>query len=198
MAKLHYRESPTAAQKKSFAPYLAEDEELVLVTGLSTAYMRSQFCIYLLFPGLIFGAIGYGLGMFFKLDLGFELLLGLVLAIVAAFFKALHLYHSNRYLFTTRRVVVKRGFFTVKLTGALYDKITHIEVDQNFLDRFLLHHGTVIVNTAGMNKEGIALGFVDYPMELKNLLERLITREREQNGMKAGAVSALEGEIIPD
>ena len=40
MAKFHYRESPTDKQTKAFKKYLSEDEELVLVTGLSRAYMR--------------------------------------------------------------------------------------------------------------------------------------------------------------
>jgi hypothetical protein len=197
-SKLHFKESPTAAQKKSFAPYLSEDEDLILVTGLSSAYIRSQYCIYLFFPGIIFGALGYGAGYFFHLVPGYCLLLGLAAAMVVAFIKSFHLYHSNRYLFTTRRVIIKRGIFSVKVTAALYDKITHIEVDQSFTDRFLLHHGKVIINTAGMNKEGIVLKFVDYPLELKNLLERLINREREHIGGSAGSVSAVEGEIIPD
>jgi uncharacterized membrane protein YdbT with pleckstrin-like domain len=199
MAKLHFKESPTASQKKAFAPYLSEDEDLILVTGLSSAYMRSQFCIYLLFPGIIFGGLGYGLGVFFSLSSAYAILIGLVFATLIALMKSLHLYHSNTYLFTTRRVIIKRGVFSVKVTAALYDKITHIEVDQDFMDRFLLHHGRIVINTAGMNKEGgIVLKYVDYPLELKNLLERLINREREHLGSGTGPVSAVEGEIIPD
>ncbi len=198
MGKLHYKESPTASQKKSFHSYLSEDEELLLVTGLSSAYLRSQFCIYLLLPGIIFGAIGFGLGSLLKFEMGYSILFGLILAIITALIKTLHLYHSNRYLLTTRRIIIKRGLFSVKLTGALYDKITHIEVDQGFLDRFLLHHGTIVVNTAGMNKGGIVLKYVDYPIELKNLLERLINREREHIGGSMGSVNTVEGEIIPD
>ena len=196
MAKLHYKESPTPAQQSSFARYLAEDEEIILVTGLGKAYIRSKFITYLLLPGLIFGIGGGLLGWFLHFSQLNALILGLSLTVLVAILKTIHLYHANRYLLTTRRVIVKKGLFAVKFYAALYDKITHLEVDQGFLDRLFLHHGTIIVNTAGLNKGEIVLRFVDYPMELKNLMERLITREREQYGMRPGGVTSVEGEII--
>jgi uncharacterized membrane protein YdbT with pleckstrin-like domain len=195
MNKLHYKESPTPAQKSSFAPYLAEDEELILVTGLSSAYIRSKAIIYYAFPGMIFGGVVFGIGLALKVNELTSFLIGLVIIpTIFAVIKAVHLHHSNRYLLTTRRVIVKKGLFSVKLTAALYDKITHLEVDQSFFDRVLLHHGTLIINTAGTNKEGIVLKYVDYPMELKNLMERLINREREQFGR--GSSNTVEGEIL--
>ena len=196
MAKLHYRESPTTAQKSSFASYLSEDEELILVTGLGKVYLRQKFLTYLLFPGGLFGAAVFGIGFFLGVDQTLLLLIATAVAIVVAILKTMHLFHANRYLLTTRRVIIKQGLFSVKLTAALYDKITHLEVDQSFVDRIFLHHGTIIVNTAGLNKGEIVLRFVDYPMELKNLLERLITREREQLGLRPFAGTTIEGEIL--
>ncbi len=196
MAKLHYKESPTPAQKSSFAPFLAEDEELILVTGYGKAYLRSKLIIYLLFPGIIFGALGYGLGLFFGFNQGWSLALGLVLLTVAAVLKTMHTHHANRYLLTTRRVIVKQGIFSVKVTSAMYDKITRLEVDQAFFDKIFLHHGTIVINTAGMSKGEIVLKYVDYPMEFKNLMERLINREREHFGVKSGVIDTVEGEII--
>ncbi len=196
MTKLHYKESPTPGQKTSFAPYLAEDEELILVTGLSQAYIRSKFIIYLLVPGGIFGIGGALLGWFLHFSQLQALILGLVLTVLVAILKTMHVYHSHRYLLTTRRVIIKKGLFSVKLTAALYDKITHLEVDQSFMDRLLLHHGHIIINTAGLNKGEILMQSVDYPMELKNLIERLINREREQFGARGASVSTVEGEIL--
>ena len=196
MAKLHYKESPTPAQKSSFAPYLAEDEELILITGLSKAYIRSKFIIYLLFPGLIGFGLGFLAGKLLNIDQFQSFLVATFLMIVFATLKTLHLFHANRYLLTTRRVIIKKGFFSVKLMAALYDKVTHLEVDQGFIDRFLLHHGTIIVNTAGSNKDEIILKYVDYPMEFKNLMDRLISREREQYGMRGGIITTVEGEIL--
>lgn len=196
MVKFHYRESPTQKQKDAFKKYLSEDEELVLVTGLSKAYIRSKFLIYILFPGMVFLGLGLGLGWVAGIGKVWALVLGMILMFISAFLKTLHLYHSNRYLFTTRRIVIKKGLFSVKLGATLFDKITHLEVDQSIIDRLLLHHGTIIVNTAGMNTAGIVLTFVDYPLELKNLLERLINREREQFGLRGVNLTEVEGEII--
>lgn len=196
MAKFHYRESPTQKQRDTFKKYLSEDEELVLVAGFSRAYIRSKFILYLLFPGIIFLGLGLGSGWFFGLGKIWALGLGIGGMILSAIFRTIHIHHANRYLLTTRRVVIKRGLFSVKLTAALFDKITHLEVDQSFMDRLLLHHGTIIVNTAGLNKGEISLKFVDYPLELKNLLERLINREREQFGLRGVNLTEVEGEII--
>lgn len=196
MAKFHYRESPTEKQKKAFAKYLSEDEDLVLVTGLSSAHLRSQFCVFLLFPGVVFAAIGYGLFYIFGADILASLLAAVFSMTLFAVLKTMHLYHSNRYLLTTRRVIIKKGLFSVKINSALFDKITHIEVEQGFVERLFFHHGKIIVNTAGMNKGEMVLDFIDYPIEVKNLLERLINREREQVGLRTTSVNEVEGEII--
>lgn len=196
MAKLHYKESPIPAQESSFAHYLAEDEELILVTGLSKAYIRSKFVLYLIFPGVVGFGLGIGLGKLLGWSLNVSLIAGTLLMLLLALVKTLHLYHANRYLLTTRRVIIKQGLFSVKLTAALYDKITHLEVDQSFFDRILLHHGTIIINVAGMHKGEIILKYVDWPMELKNLMERLINRERVQFGTRMGPITTIEGEIL--
>lgn len=196
MAKFHYRESPSEKQKKAFKKYLSEDEELVLVTNLSQAYIRSKFIMYLLFPGLLFFGFGLGLGWLLGISKIWALISAFIGMFGSAILKTMHTFHSNRYLLTTRRVVIKKGIFGVKLTAALFDKITNLEVSQSFIDRLLLHHGTILINTAGMNKGEISLKFVDYPMELKNLLERLINREREQFGLRGATLTEVEGEII--
>lgn len=196
MAKFHYRESPTEKQKRAFKKYLSEDEELVLVTGLSNAYIRSKFILYLLFPGMLFLGLGLGLGWFLGIGRVWALVLGLIFMFLSAIFKTMHIYHANRYLFTTRRIIIKKGLFAVKLTAALFDKITNLVVDQSITDRLLLHHGTIVVNTAGVSKGEIILKYVDSPLELKNLLERLINREREQFGLRGATLTEVEGEII--
>ena len=145
---------------------------------------------------MIFLGLGLGLGWLLGIGKAWALVLGTGGMLVSGILKTLHLYHSNRYLLTTRRVIIKRGLFSVRLTAALFDKITHLEVDQGIVDRLFLHHGTIIVNTAGLNKGEIVLRYVDYPLELKNLLERLINREREQFGLRGATLEEVEGEII--
>ncbi|MBI3103597.1 PH domain-containing protein [Candidatus Daviesbacteria bacterium] len=196
MAKFHYKDSPTQKEQKAFSKYLSEDEELVLVTSFSKAYIRSKFIIYLLLPGLLFAGLGLGLGWLLGLDKVWAIILATGLMFASAILKTMHTFHSNRYLLTTRRVVIKKGIFGVKLSATLFDKITHLEVDQSIIDRLFLHHGSIIINTAGMNKGEINLAYVDYPMELKNLLERLINREREQFGLRGATLTEVEGEIV--
>lgn len=196
MSKFHYKDSPTPKQKAAFSKYLSEDEELILVTGVSSAYLRNKFVMYMLFPGLLGLALGLGFSWMFGLDRMWALVLSFGLMFSLAILKTTHVANSTKYLLTTRRVIIKHGVFAVKITTALYDKITHIELDQSFLDRILLHHGNIIVNTAGMSKDEISLNYVDYPLELKNLLERLINRERERFGSRGGTLTEVEGEII--
>ncbi len=52
---------------------------------------------------------------------------------------------------------------------------------------------TVAELTAAVN---VMLKYVDYPMEFKNLMDRLISREREQYGIRGGTINTVEGEII--
>lgn len=196
MAKLHYRESASEEDKKHFTPYLSEDEELILATGFGKTHLRSCFAIGMFWPGGILFILGVALHFVLGLDLSLSLFIGLIGSIIIGFLKSLLTYHANRYLLTTRRVIIKRGFFAVQLTSALYDKITHIEVDQSFLDKIMMHHGTIRISTAGMNKNEIDLDFVDYPIEFKNLLERLINRERSQFGLRTGPVTTIEGELV--
>lgn len=200
VAKQHYSESPSLKDKQKYEKFLAEGEEIVLVTSLSQAYLR-RLCIFTLaFPGLL---LMIGLMVFEYVKKGgdtqaggYGLLIGLGISLVLGILRSIMGYHANKFILTTKRVLVKRGFFAVDLTSALYDKITHIEVVQNFMDRILLHHGKVVINTAGMNKNEIVLPYVDFPIEFKNILERLINREREQVGRQTGPVQTLEGEIV--
>lgn len=196
MGKPHYGEGASAKEKKSFTPFLAEDEELVLATGYGKNYIRHRWAIYFLVAWIVLIIAGFAAAYFLKTAPGYGLISGTILAILAAYIKATWTYHAHRYLLTTRRVIIKKGLFSVKLTSALYDKITHIEVDQSLYDRIIFHHGSIIINTAGMNKGEIRLDFVDAPIEFKNLLERLINREREQFGRSTGPVVAVEGEIL--
>lgn len=191
-----YQEATSPEDKKHFAKYLAEDEELVMATGYSKNYLRHQFVLYIVLPGALFWILGVAVSYFISASLATGLLIGLIVSLIFAYLKTLLLYHSHRYLLTTRRVIIKNGFFAVKLTTALFDKITHIEVDQTFLDRAVMKHGNIIINTAGGNKDEIELTNVDSPIEFKNLLERLINREREQFGRPTGPVVTLEGELI--
>lgn len=189
--KKAYQEVATQKEKKQFAPFLADDEELILVTGYGKVYMRQKFIIYIGLPGLIFILGAIGLSYYYNFDLIVATLIGFAIAILFAAIKCHFLYNAHRYLLTTRRVLVKGGYFSVKINSALYDKITHIEVAQSLLDRWIMQHGSIIVHTAGSTGNEIRLDYVDNPIEFKNLLERLINSEREHFGRGGGASTGL-------
>lgn len=187
-------ENRAPKEKKAFKDFLSEDEELVLATGFGKNYMRHKFAFYSMWPGGILLAIGFGLAYYFQFNLGVGLLGGFIAASLYALAHAIWHYHANRYLLTTRRVIIKKGLLSVNLTSALYDKITHIEVEQGVLDRLIMKHGNIIVNTAGGNKDQILISAIDEPIQFKNLLERLINRERERFSGQSGPV--VTGELV--
>lgn len=195
MKKVKFKE-PSHKDKKAFGAYLSEDEELVLATGFGANYLRHQFAYFMMIPGGIAWLIGAGLAYFYQFNLGYGLLAGLIISMIYAYIKVVWLYHANRFLLTTRRVIIKQGVIAVKLKSALYDKITHIEVDQSLLDRLIMKHGNVLIHTAGGNNDEIKVLYIDEPIEFKNLLERLINRERERFGGATGPVVTLEGELV--
>lgn len=196
MAKERLREGVSDSDKKAFEKFLAEDEELVFATGFGKTYLRQKFLLYIFLPNGIFILLGVGLAYFLKVNMGIGMLLGLAAACFGAYLKTAHLYHSNRYLLTTRRVIIKKGILAVKVISSLYDKITHIEVEQGIMDRLIMHHGNIIINTAGSSSDAIKFMWIDDPLQVKNLLERLINKQREYRGRPTGPVVTVEGEII--
>lgn len=207
MGKPRYKEV-SERDKKAFLNLLSEDEELILATGYGRTYLRQRFIIQLMLPGVIFIFGGFALFYFYHPSLpeglinlwvpGNGLILGLVLAGVFSYLQTLWLYHANRYLLTTRRVILKRGLVNVKLVSALYDKITHIELNQGFVDRFFLHHGQIKIHTAGSEKDELVLDYVESPIEFKNILERLINSERERFNKNITPVVEIEGELVEE
>ncbi len=182
--------------KKAFEEFLSEDEEMVLATGFGKNYMRHKFIYLLLWPGVIPFAIVAGITYYLGFNPGIGMLLGLVVGSIWALLLTIWHYHAHRYILTTRRVIIKQGLISVRLTSALYDKITHIEVEQGIMDRLIMKHGNIIINTAGGNKDEIHIKAIDEPIKFKNLLERLINRERERFGGQSGPVVTLEGELV--
>jgi uncharacterized membrane protein YdbT with pleckstrin-like domain len=159
-------------------------------------------------PGFILWFAGVGIAYFFvpkdgystedvwRLSIGFGLILGLVLSMVFAYLKAVWQYHAHKYLLTDKRIIIKTGLLTVHLTGVLFDKITHLEVDQSWFDRLVMKHGDIIINTAGMHKDELRLDYIDYPIEFKGLMEKLISRTQRQHGLEPDPVFAVDGEVV--
>jgi uncharacterized membrane protein YdbT with pleckstrin-like domain len=197
MGKPHYNKELRDSDKKRHSKFLAEEEELEIVTGYSSIYLRQKFIIQIIFPGIIFILAGCGLAFYLRINLAYGIIGGLVGALLLSAILTWIINQSHRYLLTTRRVIIKEGFIKIKVASALYDKITHIEVDQGLTDRLFLHHGTIILNTAGGNQDSLILKYVEQPVEFKNILERLIHEERGFFNRRPSTI-AVEGELVDD
>ncbi|OGG06132.1 hypothetical protein A2872_04135 [Candidatus Gottesmanbacteria bacterium RIFCSPHIGHO2_01_FULL_42_12] len=146
--------SPTAKQRKNYAKYLTESEEIVSAFGIGDKYFWINASVF--FP------------------------LSFILVGMPFLLKVLHLKHSKTYILTNRRLLIKDGVFNISLTSAPFNKITHITVKDKFLPRISYGIGDLIIHTAasGSLPVEIVLEKVQDPLEVKNLIEDLIVKER--------------------
>lgn len=154
-------------QKKKYADYLAQGEEIIAVFGIGNRYF--WFNVVSLF------------------------ILSIPLIGLPFLLKLIHLRHKLTYILTDRRVVIKDGVFSVKITTAPYDKITHITVREDFFKKVSWGIGDITIHTAGPTPVEIDLVKVQNPMQVKNLIEELIVKERSL----LGTISANEPTIKP-
>lgn len=164
----------TEKQKKAYAHYLAHGEKMAYFTGLSRIYLFRKLVWRFVFPGVlvIIGATAAGYYLL-KIDLVYALLLSYALAFISALIPNYFEAKGTQYILTDRRVIMQLGYFNVSLTSAVYDKITHVDVRQSFMEKSMLMYGTVIIHTAGSNNTEIVISSIAHPMHFKNLLEKL-------------------------
>lgn len=125
----------------------------------------------------------FGIGRrYFLINLVLLVPLSFLLVGLFWLFKLMHLHHSLTYILTDRRVIIKDGVFSIKLTSAPYDKITYLTVREDFAKRICYGVGDITIHTAGPTPVEIHLIRVEDPMQVKNLIEELIVRERSLLG----------------
>lgn len=179
----------TDKQKKKFARFLADGEEIITVFGIGERYFWYTVVSYAMivfflafYPQLIilipqFSPLAsYGYWLFAPAVIvaliGFPFVLRLV-----------HLRHKMTYILTDRRLLIKDGVFSVKLTSAPYDKITHLTVREDFFKKISYQIGDIVIHTAGPTPIETDIIKVQYPMHVKNLLEELMIKERSLLGV---------------
>ncbi len=172
---------PSEKQKKQYSHLLSDDEEMVFFGTVSKHHLLQNASFHFIFSFFIAIAVFYLINIIFGFSLNY-FIFGFITALLYGLFKYHMTKEGNRYILTNRRVVIKKGYFKVDLLSTNYSKITHIEVDQGVLDRLLYHHGKVIVNTSGVDAQALTIKNIENPIEFKNILERLITRERQKYG----------------
>ena len=169
---MYYLSKPLKEKlKRKLAKYLSSGEEIVLATGVGRRYAQTQVVGSLLLLPVLIGLVGLS--------------------------KVIYLIHALTYILTTRRVLIKRGIYSIKLTSIPYDKITHITVAQNFLEQYALNSGRIVIYTAGYDQREIVLEHVEAPLEFKNILEDLMIKERQLvSGVHSSEESSEPQEIM--
>lgn len=171
-------DTPSEKDQRSFSNYLSEDEEMVILTGLSKMYVQQQFIIHFsiaLTASIIPALVGW---FFLKPPVLWLVLSVLLISLIYAFFRSYTLKKGIQYILTTKRVIVQRGYFNINLYSVPYNKITHIESRQDLIDRLLYRHGEIIVRIAGTENKELVLKHIDNPIDFKNILENLIRRDK--------------------
>lgn len=145
------------ADYKKYAQYLAKGEDIITVFGIGNRYFWINTILFS--P------------------------LALVLVGLPFLLKIIHLKHSKTYILTDRRILIKDGVFSTKITSAPLDKVTHITVREDFFKKLSYGIGDITIHTAGPTPVEIDLVKVQDPMKIKNLIEELIIKERSLLGV---------------
>ena len=147
------RKLPSKSQKKRLAKFLSQGEEIVVVTSIGNRYFWLKFLSLLPFAFLIVGIPKLG--------------------------QLVRMRQSYTYVLTNRRFLIIRGIFSRKIVTAPLTAITHVTIEQSFLQRFLFNNGHLVIITAGFDQREIVIEHVGNPVEFKILIEEL-TEKIEQ------------------
>ncbi len=138
---------PGKRQVKKLSKLLGTGEEVIMVTSIGSRYFWINFFVLLPFAFLIIGLP--------KLS------------------NILRIRQSYTYALTNRRFLIVRGLFTRKIVTAPLDRITHITVEQSFLQRYLYNTGDLVIITAGFDQKEIIIENIANPVKFKILIEDL-------------------------
>lgn len=170
---------PSKNQRKRLAKLLSKGEEVVYVTTIGQRYFYLSL-FFLLFIPLIFSYLA--IFMFFGLVNieGYDYIkyfgiIPLALLIINApkYSHLIRMRQSFTYALTNRRFLIIRGIFSRKIVTAPLTAITHVTVEQSFMQRFLYNTGHLVIITAGFDQREIVIENIGDPLEFKILIEEL-------------------------
>lgn len=84
---------------------------------------------------------------------------------------------AHAYAFTNKRVLIRRGWLSVRTISIDYERITDLQVMEPFFEKILFHCGSIAINTAGSNGNEVVLVHIQDPYEVKKQLNMI----RESN-----------------
>ena len=178
-----YHKPPTKRQHKKIGKYLSSDEEVVIVTTIGSRYMWLNVIVWLIIPlGLFYFSAFVFFGLI-TLPQPYDWLKWLgIIGVLVVIFKLkttsdiLKKRQSNIYVVTNRRILIITGLFSRKIVTAPLDRITHITVDQSFIQRMLYNTGHLLIITAGFDQREIVVEHVSHPVKFKILMEELTAK----------------------
>lgn len=179
-------------QKKRLSKLLSSGEEIVYVTGIGTRYFIITLMFLLVIPLLLtylaifmfFGVITVGDFNWLKY-LGFIPLL-LLIYNTPKYTHIIRMKQSFTYALTNRRFLIVRGIFSRKIVTAPLSAITHVTVEQSFMQRFLFNTGHLVIITAGFDQREIVIENIGNPLEFKILIEELTEKRLDAKGEESG------------
>lgn len=163
---------------------ISEQEELKQYFSLSNRYINIKISFILL--KWIFIFIILSLVLFFIIEAQFfvsseyndinnqifklweiiALIFSLIIIPAIIIFNVFYLKISNEFVFTDKRILVKKGWIETKVKTIYYNRITDISVSQNILDR-IIKTGTISISTAGSDGYEAVLLHIKNPYQIK-------------------------------
>ncbi len=140
-------QKPSSKKLKKIKKYLTPHEEVLYFSGISQRYLYIQIAFWLPLAFLLVG--------------------------LPKLLRVLRKNHEISYAITDRRFIIIEGLFSKKITSAPINRITHVTVEQSFLERFIYNSGDLDIVTAGYDKHAIIMEKVANPIKLKVLYEEL-------------------------
>ncbi|MDA1334475.1 MAG: PH domain-containing protein [bacterium] len=103
---------------------------------------------------------------------------GFIFFLLSFFHFGFYLRIANAYAFTSKRILIHRGWFSTHTISIPYHKITDVSVTESFIERILTRTGQISINTAGTNVHEIHLRHITNPYEAKKELDKVRDRYR--------------------
>lgn len=156
---------PTIRQRKKVEKFLGKDEDIIIITSIGDRYFWSKFFFFLPFAFLLIG--------------------------LSKWAQVVRMRQSYTYILTNHRFLIIRGIFSRKIVTAPLTAVTHVTVEQSFIQRFLFNTGNLVIITAGFDQREIVIENIASPVKFKVLMEELTRKLQEKGEGKANPLRSL-------
>lgn len=96
-----------------------------------------------------------------------------LILLTVAFYFGFYLKAANNYALTNKRILVRRGLFSISTVSIDYGKITDVTVLEPFFESGLAKTGSIAINTAGTDVLEVVLRHITNPIDVKKRIDEL-------------------------